>query len=304
MVSKAPQLQAASEWLDVRRAEANVSMPPSMRAEARATAKRIPRRSLVVLSKGRAERSHHEEHQLRLVDFDVLTFDMIGTLIDFETGVLQFARPRILRVAPSATDTEILECYARAQSTVRASEPTLLFSARLPKIWAEMARSYAVPVRPEDGMIFIRSAREWPAFADSAEALAELQKFFRFLVVVTNGDRVSARTMAVTLGSPFSEIITEEDIGFAKPDPRAFEHFVTHLDRQGVNRKRILHVAQSQYHDIGAARRAGLATAWIFRRYSQPGYGGTQPPPEFTTPDFLATSLEDLVRQYRAELFA
>ena len=72
---------------------------------------------------------------MRLVDFDVLTFDMIGTLIDFETGVLQFARPRILRVAPTATDTEILECYARAQSTVRASEPALLFSARLPKIW-------------------------------------------------------------------------------------------------------------------------------------------------------------------------
>jgi 2-haloalkanoic acid dehalogenase type II len=245
----------------------------------------------------------HEEHQLRLVDFDVLTFDMIGTLIDFETGVLQFARPRILRVAPTATDTEILECYARAQSSVRASEPALLFSARLPKIWAEMARSYDVPVRPEDGVIFIRSAREWPAFPDSAEALTELQKFFRFLVVVTNGDRVSARTMAATLGAPFSEIITEEDMGFAKPDPRAFEYFMIHLDRQGVNRKRILHVAQSQYHDIGAARRAGLATAWIYRRHGQPGYGGTQPPPEFTTPDFLATSLEDLVRQYRAELF-
>ena len=158
---------------------------------------------------------------MRLVDFDVLTFDMIGTLIDFETGVLQFARPRILRFAPTATDTEILECYARAQSTVRASEPALLFSARLPKIWAEMARSYGVPVGPEDEVIFIRSAREWPAFADSVIGLAELQKFFRFLVVVTNGDRVSARTMVATLGSPFSEIITEEDMGAAKPDPRA-----------------------------------------------------------------------------------
>jgi len=241
---------------------------------------------------------------LKLADFDVLTFDMIGTLIDFETGVLQFARPRILRFAPTATDTEILECYARAQSTVRASEPALLFSGRLPKIWVEMARSYGVPVGPEDEVIFIRSARRWPAFADSVIALAGLKKFFRFLVVVTNGDRVSARTMAATLGSPFSEIITEEDMGAAKPDPRAFEYFITHLERQGVNRKRILHVAQSQYHDVGAARRAGLATAWIYRRHGQPGYGGTQAPPELTTPDFLATSLEDLVRQYRAELFS
>jgi hypothetical protein len=79
-----------------------------------AAVKRIRQRTVVVLSKSRAERSDHEEHPLRLVDFDVLTFDMIGTLIDFETGVLQFARPRILRVAPTATDTEVLECYAPA----------------------------------------------------------------------------------------------------------------------------------------------------------------------------------------------
>ncbi len=241
---------------------------------------------------------------MKLADFDVLTFDMIGTLIDFETGVLEFARPRILRAKPSATDTEILECYARSQSVVRSREPALLFSGRLPKIWEEMANVYGIRAGFDDGAIFVRSARQWPSFLDSAAALAELKKYFRFLVVVTNGDRISARVMAATLGSPFSEIITEEDMGFAKPDPRAFDYFITHLERQGVRRERILHVAQSQYHDIGAARRTGLATAWIYRRHGQPGYGGTQAPPEFTTPDFLATSLADLLRQYKAELFS
>ncbi|HEX2134996.1 MAG TPA: HAD-IA family hydrolase [Microvirga sp.] len=241
---------------------------------------------------------------MRLTDFDVLTFDMIGTLIDFETGVLDFVRPRILRTNPEVTDTEILECYARAQSAVRSKEPNLLFSARLPKIWEGMAAEYGAPIAESDGQLFVRSARQWPAFPDSGAALAELKKYFRFLVVVTNGDRVSARTMAATLGSPFSEIITEEDIGFAKPDPRAFEYFVGHLERQGVNRHRILHVAQSQYHDIGAARRMGLATAWIYRRHGKSGYGGTQIPPEYTSPDFLALSLEDLLHQYLADLVA
>ena len=135
-------------------------------------------------------------------------------------------------------------------------------------------------------------------------ALAELKRFFRFLVVVTNGDRVSARVMAKNLGSPFSEIITEEDMGYAKPDPRSFEYFVDHLERLGVKRERILHVAQSQYHDIGAAREAGLAVAWIYRRHGQKGYGGTQVPARYTTPDFLATSLDDLVRQYHLDLGA
>ena len=122
--------------------------------------------------------------------------------------------------------------------------------------------------------------------------------------MVTNGDRVSARVMAQALGAPFSEIITEEDMGAAKPDPRTFAYFIAHLERLGVRRERILHVAQSQYHDIGAARDAGLATAWIYRRHGQTGYGGTQVPPRYTAPDFLAVSLADLVRQYRLDLAA
>lgn len=241
---------------------------------------------------------------MRLTDFDVLTFDMIGTLIDFERGVLDFTRARLLRARPDLTDTEILETYARVQSEIRTREPGLLFSARLPKIWDGMAARYDVAVDPADGPAFVRSARLWPAFADSAAALAELRRYFRFLVVVTNGDRVSARVMANTLGSPFSEIITEEDMGVAKPDPRAFKFFIAHLERHGVKRERILHAAQSQYHDIGVARAEGLATAWIYRRHGQPGYGGTQVPPRYTAPDFLALSLEDLLQQYKLDLMA
>jgi putative hydrolase of the HAD superfamily len=93
-------------------------------------------------------------------------------------------------------------------------------------------------------------------------------------------------------------------MGVAKPDPRAFQYFIAHLERLGVKRERILHVAQSQYHDIGAARAAGLTTAWIYRRHGQPGYGGTQVPPRYTPPDFLAVSLADLVRQYQLDLAA
>lgn len=241
---------------------------------------------------------------MRLTDFDVLTFDMIGTLIDFERGLLDFMRPRLLRVKHDIDDTDILEIYARSQGEVRARAPMLNFSGRLPQIWEGVAAHYGVAVDPADAAAIVRSARQWPAFPDSPAALAELKRHFRFLVVVTNGDRVSARVMANNLGSPFSEIITEEDMGVAKPDPRAFEYFIAHLERLGVKKERILHVAQSQYHDIGTARDVGLATAWIYRRHGQPGYGGTQAPPRFTAPDFLAVSLEDLVRQYQLDLGA
>ena len=239
---------------------------------------------------------------MRLTSFDVLTFDMIGTLIDFETGVLDFLRPRVLPFHPLVTDDELLEAYAQTQSMIRRDEPSLLFSGRLPNTWDGIAKRYNIPVRHDEGLLFVQSARNWPIFSDAPAALAELKKHFRFLVVVTNGDRISARAMAARLGSPFSEIITEEDMVYAKPDPRAFEYFIEHLGRQGVKKERILHVAQSQYHDIGASKEAGLATAWIYRRHGKTGYGGTQVPPKFTKPDFLALSIGDLLENYLAEL--
>jgi 2-haloalkanoic acid dehalogenase type II len=241
---------------------------------------------------------------MRLSDFDVLTFDMIGTLIDFEKGVLDFLRPRILPSNPNVSDDTLLESYANAQSKIRKDDPALLFSGRMARTWSALAREYGVEEKPEDARLVVQSARDWPDFPDAAAGLAELKKYFRFLVVVTNGDRASARSMAARLGSPFSEIITEEDMGFAKPDPRAFQHFIAHLEKQGVKRERILHVAQSQYHDIGAAKAAGLATCWIYRRHGKAGYGGTQVPPAHTAPDFLALSIGDLATRYVAELRA
>ena len=143
-------------------------------------------------------------------------------------------------------------------------------------------------VAGDDAATFVRSARQWPAFADSVVALKELKSYFRFLIVVTNGDRISARVMAANLGSPFSEIITEEDMGFAKPNPQAFEYFLEHLEKQGVKRQRILHVAQSQYHDIGIAEEVGDRHELDLSPPRPACYGGTQIPESFTSPDFLA----------------
>lgn len=241
---------------------------------------------------------------MRLTDFDVLTFDIIGTLIDFESGVLNWVRPRVLRAKPEATDQEMLEAYARAQSAVRKAEPKLSFSGRAPKIWAGIAKEYGIEVQPSDGAAFLASARHWPAFPDSVEALAYLKRNYRHLVAVTNGDRVSARAMAQTLGSPFFAVITEEDMGVSKPDPKAFDYFLGYIAKLGVPKERVLHVAQSQYHDIGTARKIGLASTWVYRRHGKSGYGGTQTPSEFTKPDFLVTSLAGLVALHEEDLRA
>jgi len=101
--------------------------------------------------------------------------------------------------------------------------------------------------------------------------------------------------MAATLGGPFDDSVTAEDVGVNKPDPRVFDHCAERQLGHGYQREDWLHVAQSQYHDIAAARRLGVATCWIERRAGKGGYGATPRPSEVTTPDFHYSSLADLL---------
>jgi putative hydrolase of the HAD superfamily len=138
-----------------------------------------------------------------------------------------------------------------------------------------------------------RSIGSWPAFDDAVDALRDLGERY-LLVAVTNADRPALDAMAATLGDPFVEAVTVDEVGVNKPDPRMFEAALAKLAARGVARDEVLHVAQSQYHDIGAAHRLGLATCWVERRRGRPGSGATPAPSEVTTPDLHVSSMAEL----------
>ena len=193
-----------------------------------------------------------------------LTFDVVGTLIDFETGILRGVRAV---AGPRVPTTR--RCWPRSaprrassrSSPRRCRSPRCSTRSRRgsPSTWGSRVSTGAgaSPLR--------RSIASWPAFPDAVEALRVLGERFR-LVAVTNADRPALDAMAATLGDPFADGVTVDQVGVNKPDPRMFEAALTRLAAVGIGRDEVLHVAQSQYHDIGAAHRLGLATCWVERR--------------------------------------
>ena len=144
------------------------------------------------------------------------------------------------------------------------------------------------------------SVRDWPAFADSVESLERLGRHFR-LVANTNARSWALAHMAKTLDNPFDLEVTVDDVRFEKPDPQFFAYTRGLLSTHEILFEDILHVAQSQYHDIGVACRLGYQVCWIERRYNQPGSGGTLES-ERTEPHFHYTSLAALADAVDAEL--
>ena len=217
-------------------------------------------------------------------DFDALTFDCYGTLIDWETGLLAALRP----VVDDACDDEaLLERFARHEARLE-SGPYLRYA----EVLAGCLRALAdeLEFAPTDAQVaaFSRSVVDWPAFPDSAEALARLKSRFR-LGVITNCDDDLFAASNRRLGVSFDWVITAEQARGYKPRTENFEFAFARID---VPRERILHVAQSLFHDHVPAKALGMTTVWIDRRGDREGSGAT--PPADASPDLRLPDLRSL----------
>ena len=210
--------------------------------------------------------------------FEALTFDCYGTLIDWEAGILAALRPHLAALGTQPSDDELLEAFGRAEADIE-SGPYRRYREVLAGCLERIGRDYGVDPGSEALRAFGGSVADWPAFPDSAAALARLQAKFK-LGVITNCDDDLFAASNLRLGVEFDWVVTAEEVGGYKPDERNFE---VAFSRMGLPRDRILHVAQSLFHDHVPAKRLGLSTVWIDRRQGRPGSGAT--PPAVVTPD-------------------
>ena len=233
---------------------------------------------------------------MKLSQFKVLTFDVVGTLIDFETGVLNAVRALGGPKAATASDDDIFEPYKRGRDKFYGRS-----SFAMKDVYLSLAAERGFQNDEATAEAFQLAVRRGPAFADSVEALRRLRKNFR-LVAMTNADRTAFSAYSATLENPFHDSVTCDETGCAKPDPRFFAFNKGRQSAHGFRQSEILHVAQSQYHDIGVAKAEGYTTCWIERRQGQKGFGGTPDPKVLTKPDFHFSTLKQLADAVDAEL--
>jgi 2-haloacid dehalogenase len=219
--------------------------------------------------------------------FDVLTFDCYGTLIDWEAGILAALRPPLAAHGIEAPDGQLLEAFARHEAEVEAG-PYRPYRDVLGEVLTAMLRHRGVEPTADEVAAFGGSVAEWPAFPDSAAALARLHERFR-LGVITNCDDDLFAASEARLGTTFDWVVTAQQARRYKPNPRGFELM---FERVGLPPARILHVAQSLFHDHVPAKRLGLSTVWVDRRGDQPGFGAT--PPAEATPDLTVPDMATL----------
>ncbi|MCB9948085.1 MAG: haloacid dehalogenase type II [Rhodospirillaceae bacterium] len=238
---------------------------------------------------------------MALKDYAVLTFDCYGTLIDWETGIERALTPWLARHGRPYDRARAMDAFGRHESAQQAETPGMLYPELLAAVHARIAADWGLPADPDDARAFGASVRDWPPFADSPDALAYLKRHYK-LVILSNVDRQSFSHSNARLGVDFDAVYTAQDIGTYKPDPRNFDYLIAHVaDDLGLGRERILHTAQSLFHDHQQARRHGLATCWIDRGSSERDGGAARVPQEAIPVDFRFPTLAAMCEAHRAE---
>ncbi|MDH3197802.1 MAG: haloacid dehalogenase type II [Candidatus Krumholzibacteria bacterium] len=234
-----------------------------------------------------------------MVDFrnyEAMSFDCYGTLIDWESGILDTLRAFRDGHGIEASDAELLDCYALAEARVQSGfyRP---YKEVLREVTKKIAAHFGVKGKFDEKAL-CNSLPTWKPFEDTVPALRLLARHFRIAVISNIDDHLFARTAEV-LEVPFDWVITAQQVEAYKP---ALKNFYRAKDAMGVHPSRIVHVAQSRFHDVAPAKTLGWTAVWVDRARRVPDARRRESVdcrPDLTVPD-LAT-LAGIVRGQRGE---
>ncbi len=238
---------------------------------------------------------------MKLTDFKALTFDVYGTLIDWETGMVENLKPLTDRAGPTLSRNRILQAHARHESSQQRQTPGRHYQELLATVYRRLAEEWGVRTSWDECRTYGRSVRDWPAFPDTAAALQFLHQHFK-LVVLSNVDNDSFSGSNARLGVEFDAVYTAEDIGSYKPADRNFEYMLEKIGDIDIARDQILHTAESMFHDHEPANRHGLAACHIYRRHDDEGFGATMKPERMPEVQFRFNSMAEFAEAVRQEL--
>jgi 2-haloacid dehalogenase len=209
---------------------------------------------------------------LAFEQFQVLTFDCYGTLIDWESGILSALKPILKVHAIEMPDNQLLELYGKIEPEVQFQE-FKPYRQVLREVTKCLASELSFIPSDEEIQCLEKSLPAWQPFPDTVESLLKLKKFYK-LGILSNIDNDLFESSAQHLQVPFDYVMTAQQIGSYKPSPHNFKYA---LEQMQMEKSSVLHVAQSLFHDVVPAKQLGLKTVWVNRRVNQTGFGATAP---------------------------
>ena len=188
------------------------------------------------------------------------TFDVYGTLIDWELGIAQ-SMAEVWPDADEQTLEHLLERFHEIEPEIE-QDSAAPYREVLRDTLLRLAsdENLQVPVRMESALA--DSLPNWPAFDEVPHALGELRARGWRLGLLSNTDPDLLVSSIAHLGLEPDVTITAADAGSYKP---AHGHWDRFFERTNADRDLHVHVAASAFHDLSPCAEMGIPAVWINR---------------------------------------
>lgn len=221
-------------------------------------------------------------------DYDVLSFDCYGTLVDWQGAIVTYLQRVLLSHDVHVFDGTILEFFSEWEPLEQDEGGN--YREVLARVMLRYGKRLGFNATEEEIDGFINAVANSDPFPDVIEALQSLKQYFE-LAIISNTDTDLIQQTLEPLGVEFDSIVTAQDLGRYKPNPKMLQSAIEQITN---GNKRLLHVAQSPFHDIQPMMALGCDCVWI-KRETDIGSAVRQA-------DIVPTSAFDTLGEFVADL--
>jgi 2-haloacid dehalogenase/putative hydrolase of the HAD superfamily len=192
-----------------------------------------------------------------------VTFDVYGTLIDWETGVFDAFTKEAERDGFTIERDELIPLFHETQRQIMAGSYEL-YAEVLRRCAVQIAKKLGWPLEPSRSGFLPDSVQRWPPFKETNSVLAKIAKKYKIGLISNIDDKLLGLTRR-HIPLDFDLVVTAQQVRSYKPDPAHF----TECERRIGGKKGWVHVAESYYYDVEPCVKKKIPVVWVNRAKTQ-----------------------------------
>src|SRR5512140_1174648 len=188
-----------------------------------------------------------------------VTFDVYGTLIDWDTGASEAFIAEAERDGFTLDSGELIPLFYEVQQRIEAGSYEL-YAEVLRRTAVEIARTLGWPLEPSRSGFLPDSVQRWPLFKETNPVLQKIAKKYRVGLISNIDDKLLGQTRR-HIPLDFDLVVTAQQVRSYKPDPAHF----TECERRIGGKKGWVHIAASHYYDVEPCLKRKIPVVWVNR---------------------------------------
>ena len=210
-------------------------------------------------------------------DVNWVTFDVYGTLIDWETGVYEAFAKEADKDGYTLSREELVPLFLKTQQEIKGGSYEL-YAEVLRRVAVRIAKEIGWPLEPSRAGFLPDSVQRWPAFKETNAQLTKFGKKFQTGLVSNIDDKLLGQTRR-HIPHDFDLVVTAQQVRSYKPDPAHFKECARRIG----GKKGWVHVAASYYHDVEPCIKEKVPVIWVNRNREELDPGQKKPTAEVRT---------------------